>query len=478
MALAQRLFEGVELGDEGPVGLLTYVRTDSVRLAPEAVEALRAHAAGAHGASAVPRTPNRHAGRPRAQAAHEAIRPTSTEWPPERVRPLLTGAGARDLARLYALVFERAVASQMAPAQVEEVELEVEARLDGGRRAVLRAEARSLVAPGWWAASSDGGGPEAPRGPWAAAVLAAGTPVALRGAEVVERPTPPPARFDEASLVEELDERGLGRPSTFAAIVDAIQARGYVERDGRALRPTPLGVAVAGVLGEALPRELDPAFTAAVEERLDRVEAGREGWREVLAWFHAPFREALSRAEAAARAPAGAGTCERCGAPMAPRWGRHGRFLACTAWPACRFTREVEGPSPPGAGEGEAAGEACPDCGGAMVLKRGRFGRFLACARYPACRGKRPVSTGVACPRGCGGVLTERRSRQGRVFYGCSTWPGCDVVTFDRPLPGPCPRCGHPYLVERRTAAGALAVACPSRGCDHRATARGGSGSP
>ncbi|HET9553862.1 MAG TPA: type I DNA topoisomerase [Anaeromyxobacteraceae bacterium] len=487
MALAQRLYEGVELGEEGLLGLVTYLRTDSVRLAAGAVEAARRHVERVFGADHLPASPNQFSARGRGvQGAHEALRPTSMEWPPERVRPLLEAAHERDLGRLYELVWSRFVASQMAPAVYRRAAVELAAG-----DATFRAEGASLAFDGWLAAwgkkpPEQAAGEEPPPGgasAWPAGAplppLEPGQPLRLVEARLLERPARPPPRFDEASLVRELEERGLGRPSTFAAILDTVQEKGYVERHEKALRPTELGRRVTEELARRFPRELDAAFTAALEAKLDAVEEGTADWRLVLAEFHGPFREAVARAEAeareAGRRPIEAGiACDTCGRPLAVRWGRNGEFLSCTGYPACRTTmgfRREGGVIVPERADEVQPGESCPACAAPMILRRGRFGRFLSCSRYPACDGRRDVTIGVACPLGCGGQVAEKRSRQGKTFYGCSTWPGCDFVSWDRPRAGPCPDCGGAWLVERVSKRDGPVIACPDRACGYRRAA-------
>ncbi|MBI5070525.1 MAG: type I DNA topoisomerase [Deltaproteobacteria bacterium] len=481
MALAQRLYEGVELGDEGAVGLLTYVRSDSVRLSPEAVEAARRHVEATWGADHLPAEPPIHRARSRsAQEAHEAIRPTSLDWPPERVGELLEEKGARDLCRLYALVWSRFLASQMAPAAWEETRVAIAA----GTAPPVRLLAKGLrrVFLGYLAAHgerppSDEAGAEEP-GPLPVEAplppLAAGDELRLEALHPERHLSAPPPRFDEAGLVRELEVRGIGRPSTYASILDLVQEKGYVERVERALRPTGLGRLVTEELVRCFPRELDPAFTARMEARLDEVEEGTAGWQEVLQEFWGGFREELARAEGGMRevrgaAPAGI-ACPRCGKAMVVKLGRNGEFLACPGYPECRQTMDFRREGDrivPVADEPAPSDEKCPTCGAPMVVKRGRFGRFLACTRYPQCRTSRPLPIGVDCPLGCGGQLTERRSQRGRSFYGCSRYPACDFVSWDRPLAEPCPRCGSAYLVERHGRDGRL-VACPHKECGYR----------
>jgi DNA topoisomerase I len=475
MALAQRLYEGVELEDEGAVGLVTYPRTDSVRLSAQAVDAVRAHVAATFGEDHLPGGPIQHAGNPRAQAGHEAIRPTSLAWTPARLAAALEGE--RDLVRLYRLVWNRFVACQMAPAIHDRTAVEIEAG-----RATFHAEGVVLRSPGFLAAEPvpdvPAGSDEADGEEGAAAGalpgLEPGAALSLVALDPSRHLSAPPPRFDEAGLVQELDERGIGRPSTFAAILETIQEREYVERVEKRLRPTALGTLVVEELGRAFPRELDFGFTADLEGHLDAVEAGTAPWQTVLADFYGPFQQALARAEASIREVKRPEVqaelaCEKCGKPMAVRWGRNGEFLSCTGYPTCRSTlnfRREDGKIVVERDEEVTVDEICPVCGSPMAMKRGRFGRFLACTRYPKCKGAKPVSIGVDCPKGCGGFISERRSRHGKTFYGCSSYPKCDFVSWDRPRNEPCPRCGSAYTVQKLSPRAIFA--CPHKECGWR----------
>jgi DNA topoisomerase I len=483
MMLAQRLFEGVELGDEGPVGLITYLRTDSVRLSTEAIDAARAFVAEHYGPDELPETPNLYAGRARAQQAHESIRPTSLAWPPDRVRSALRDPSQRDLVRLYQLIFSRLVACQMRPAVYEEAEVAVAAG-----RAEFRVQGLTLRRPGYlaaWAtrppddeAGAEPPPPDARRAGWterAIPSLEVGEALSLVRLVPGQRFTEPPPRFDEASLVKELEARGVGRPSTYASILEAIQEKRYAERLEGSLRPTELGLSVTDWLVRGFPRELDVDFTARLEEELDAVEDGSASSRDVLRRFWVGFERELEKAGqggSAAGEPAASGpVCDRCGThPLVVRWGRHGEFLACSGYPVCRNTMSFrrEGDTiVPIRDEALATEERCPKCEAPMAVRRGRFGRFLACTRYPACDGKRAVPIGVDCPK-CGGALTERRSARGTTFYGCANWSregGCDFVAWDRPRDEACPECGSAWLVERRSRRGGMEVACPNKGC-------------
>jgi DNA topoisomerase-1 len=487
MTLAQRLYEGVELGEEGSVGLITYMRTDSVRLSAEAVDGVRRHIEERYGRDHLPESPNTYRTRQKAaQEAHEAIRPTSLEWTPDRVAPFLEAIGERDMLRLYELVWNRFVACQMVPAVYDQTTADIAAG-----RATFRATGSVLKFPGYLAVygarpPEEEAGAEPEKGENGEArekpedrvlpPLEAGMALELRRLLPEQHFTQPPPRFNESSLVKELEEKGIGRPSTYAAILDVIQEKGYVEKVERNFRPTHLGVLVTDELVRAFPREMDVTFTAGMEEKLDEIEDGNAGWQAVLRDFYATFKEDLARAEVSMRdvkrqeIPTDL-VCEKCGKPMVIKWGRMGEFLACSGYPDCRNTmnfRREEGKIVPEKEEEVQVDEKCPECGAAMVMKRGRFGRFLACTRYPECKGTRPVSIGVACPKGCGGQITERRSRRGRTFYGCSSYPNCDFVSWDRPRAEKCPRCGSPYLLDKYSRREGPFVACPDKECGYR----------
>ncbi len=490
MTLAQRLYEGVELGDEGAVGLITYMRTDSVRLSAEAVEGARGYIAARYGEDFLPESPNVYRTKQRsAQEAHEAVRPTTLDWTPERVEPFLEAQGERDMLRLYELIWNRFVACQMVPAVYDQTTADVQAG-----RAVFRATGSVLKSAGYLAVygaqppSEEAGavpeeGEKADNGEAREKAeerqlppLEPGAALELRKLDPEQHFTQPRPRFNESSLVKELEERGIGRPSTYAAILDTIQEKGYVEKVERTFRPTQLGAVVTDELVKSFPREMDVAFTAGMEERLDEIEEGSARWQAVLADFYATFKEDLARAEVHMRDVkrqeiATDLTCEKCGKPMVIKWGRNGEFLACSGYPDCRNTmnfRREEGRVVPEKEEDVATDEKCPDCGAPMVMKRGRFGRFLACTRYPECRGTKPASIGVSCPKACGGYITEKRSRRGRTFYGCSSYPSCDFVSWDRPRNEPCPLCGGAYLLEKYLKRDGASVACPNRECGYR----------
>jgi DNA topoisomerase-1 len=479
MGLAQRLYEGVELGDEGPTGLITYMRTDSTRLSEDAVRDVRAWIVDRHGAASCPAEPNVFKSKKSAQDAHEAIRPTSTQYDPETVRRLLAKTpserGAReteDLIKLYTLIWNRFVACQMAPAVFDQTAIEIDAGQVG-----LRATGQVMRFAGYlaiYAEAEEGASPDEENA-GSLPDVHEGEILRLLGCQPEQHFTQPPPRYSEATLVRELEEKGIGRPSTYATILSTVQDRGYVEKKEGRLGPTELGVVVNGLLVKSFPEIVSSDFTAQMEEQLDQVEEGVVDWVKLLRDFYGPFEKDLARAKVEMRdlkreEEPTEEVCEKCGKPMVIKWGRNGYFLACSGYPECRntkeYTRNADGtltvqPTT------RPSDQVCPTCGSPMVIRRGRFGEFLACSRYPDCKTTSPISLGVACPRpGCGGYLTEKRSRRGKIFFGCSNYSKtkCDFVSWDRPLPQRCPQCDAAFVVQKVSRAG-VRLRCLAEGC-------------
>jgi len=484
MGLAQRLYEGVEMGEDGPIGLITYMRTDSTRISDDALAEVRAYVGDKYGPTFLPAEPVVYKTKKSAQDAHEAIRPTGLKYDPETVRALWAGGkgGGRDeresddLLRLYTLIWNRFVACQMVPAVFDQTTIDIAAG-----RAELRATGQVIKFPGFLsvyaetvedAVNEDETGASLPD-------VKAGDAVKLLETKPEQHFTQPPPRFSEATLVKELEEKGIGRPSTYAAILSTIQDRKYVEKKEARLYPTELGVMVNGLLVKSFPDIVSTDFTAQMEEQLDQVEEGEANWVKLLDGFYKPFKVDLEKAKVEMRnlkaeeKPTDE-VCEKCGKPMVIKWGRNGHFLACSGYPECRntkeFVRNADGsltvvPST------RPSDQICPTCGAPMVVKRGRFGEFLACSKYPECKTTSPLSLGVDCPKpGCGGYMTEKRSRRGKVFFGCSNYSRtkCDFVSWDRPLPQPCPKCGAKFVVQKLSKAG-VRIRCLTEGCDYTA---------
>ncbi len=454
MMIAQQLYEGVELGKEGPTGLITYMRTDSTRLSPVAVKEARGFIEERFGKEYLPPRGRVYPNRKTAQDAHEAIRPTSMRFPPEAVRSYLTP----DQLRLYELIWNRFIASQMASAIIDQTVVTLEGRGRSGKAYLFQVTGSVTRFPGFMVLYKVEEEKEL-----VLPSLKEGDDLQLLKAIPRQHFTQPPPRYTEGTLVKELEEKGIGRPSTYAVIISTIQERGYVKKEQGKLIPTDLGMEVSDLLVESFPKIMDVGFTARMEEDLDEIEEGKMEWLEAVKEFYGPFKEQVERARREMRdlkreeIPVDI-ECDRCGRRMVIKWGRRGRFLACEGYPACTNTRDfvMEG------GEIKVierkVEEVCPTCGGAMEIKEGRFGRFLACSNYPDCKTTKPLSTGVKCPEeGCDGEILERRSRKGRTFFSCSNYPTCTYSIWNRPADRPCPSCGHPFLVEKRGK-----LTCPS----------------
>jgi len=486
MTLSQKLYEGVDLGEDGTTGLITYMRTDSVRLAPEAVVAVRAYIGNHYGKDYVPETPIVFKTKQKqAQEAHEAVRPTSLDFPPEKVALHLDAQGERDMSRLYELIWNRFVACQMLPAVYDQTVVDVQAG-----RATFRATGSVLKFPGYLAVYGEtlpedeaGAEPEKEGEDGARdkaddrslPALEAGQDLRLVRLLPEQHFTQPPPRFNESSLIKELEEKGIGRPSTYASILSTIQDKGYAEKVERVFKPSHLGLVVTDELVKAFPSELDVAFTAGMEERLDEVEEGTVSWQAVLSEFWERFKVDLAKADEGMRDVKAQQTptdvpCDKCGKLLVIKWGRNGEFLACPGYPECRntmnFRREGEAIVPVKEEE-VLTDEKCPECEAPMVMKRGRFGRFFACTRYPECKGTKSVPLGVPCPK-CASDLSERRSRRGKTFYGCTAYPKCDFVAWDKPRAEKCPLCENPWLVDKFSKRDGALVACPNKECGYR----------
>ncbi len=462
MTVAQQLYEGIDLGAEGPEGLITYMRTDSVRVAREAQDEAREWLTGRLGREYVPDTAPVYRSRGSAQEAHEAVRPSEVRHDPKSIAAFLN----KDQLALYRLIWERFLASQMMPAVYDTVSADIEAG-----RCLFRAQGSVLKFKGFTAVyeesredevrsdeDAEGAMPE----------LREGEVLRLVELEPKQHFTQPPPRYTEASLIKALEELGIGRPSTYASILGTIiNDRGYVHRERRALIPTELGTEVTDLLKPYFPEIMDVEFTAQMEDRLDKIEEGDRKWVDTVQEFYTPFKRDLEKAKKGMRnVKVGAPTdekCPECGEALLERRGRFGKFLACSAYPDCKYTRNLGGSE---RAADQPTDEICPTCSKPMVIKHGRYGKFIACSGYPECKTTKPVTLGIACPEpGCTGQIVERRSKRGRTFFGCSAYPGCKFVVWQRPIAEPCPKCGAPFTTER-AARGRVVRRCVKEGCD------------
>jgi DNA topoisomerase-1 len=480
MMLAQRLYEGVDLGDEGPVGLITYMRTDSTRVAKEAVKEARTFINGRFGKDFVPqRAPVYKRGK-MAQDAHEAIRPTSVARNPEDVASYLDKAALA----LYKLIWKRFIASQMSPAILDQTCVDIEASLYLLRiiGTVVRFPGFSVLYSETKDESQEYGRNDSDKAKAELPILAKGDPLKLLGIEPKQRFTQPPPRYSEATLIKTLEEKGIGRPSTYATILSTIQGKEYVRLEKRYFYPSALGFVVTDLLVTHFPEILDSKFTAAMEKKLDEVEDGSNSWIKVLEKFHAPFIKSLNLAQEKMKSVKINGVptdikCDKCGAYMVVKYGRTGEFLACSGYPECKntkdFKRDEKGLIQIQDREIRTE-KICDRCGRPMVIKKGRFGEFLACSGYPECRNTKSISTGIPCPDSdCDGELVKRSSRSGKTFYGCSRYPKCKYATWDPPVAKECPLCGSRILVERITQSGGKILKCPVKGCKYKIAQEG-----
>jgi DNA topoisomerase-1 len=540
MQVAQRLYEGVEVGDEGSVGLITYMRTDSFRVSADALSDARSHIGSTYGEEYLPEQPIFYRSKKDAQDAHEAIRPTDLGRDPEQVRRYL----GKDEYALYKLIWNRFVASQMRPAIFDETVVDIEAA-----RYLLRAKGSTLKFKGFLAvyeetpdekrqtkpAAADAPAPAAeadmePEPIAALPPLSEGDALRLQKLDTDQHFTQPPPRFSEASLVKELEENGIGRPSTYATIIATIEARDYMEKRTGQLHPTELGFLVTDLLTDHFQDIMNVEYTAAMEAELDEIEEGKDNLLNTLSQFWKKFEKDLKLAskkmpDIKRLEQETEEVCDKCGSPMVLKWGRYGRFLACSAYPECKSTRQLVGEGGEGVPEvhEDLAKEVCPKDGQPMVVKKGRFGPFLACANYPECKitkrlvrgtdGKLQVEVqkpidekcpqcgkdlmwrrgrfgpfiacsdyptckyikkkeakeiGLLCPECSQGQVVERKGRWGRSFYGCKRYPECTFTAQYRPLSEPCPDCGRAYLLEKETKREGRVIFCGNEACHYK----------
>jgi len=521
MILAQRLYEGIDLGKEGAVGLITYMRTDSTRVSDEALQDVRAYIAVKFGPEFLPESANIYKSKKDAQDAHEAVRPTSMEHSPDDVGKYL----AEDELKLYRLIWNRFVASQMTAAISDQTTIDISARGKDASEYLFRATGSVPKFDGFLKVYKEGKDEldeedeeEKHRLP----PVAEGEHLKLRSLLPEQHFTEPPPRYNEATLVKKLEADGVGRPSTYASIISTILEREYVKKEGGRFYPTELGRVVTGLLVENFDDIFDIRYTARMEEELDEIEGGKLAWREAIGEFYDKFDKDLKHAEEhmtdikRMEKPTDL-TCEKCGKPLVIKWGKHGSFIACTGYPDCTYTRELTVDLPdvdkvdlseqgdeeycencgrpmvlkkgrfgtffactgypdckttkPIGGQQKKPDvpldEKCPNCGSNLVLKTGRFGEFTACGNYPACKYVKQKTIGMKCPECSEGEVVERRSKRGKTFYGCNRWPDCNFVSWGKPVEEKCPECGSPYMVEKWLKAGPV-LQCPNAECKHK----------
>lgn len=461
MMLAQKLYEGIELGEEGRVGLITYMRTDSTRLSDDAVKEVREYIYSNYGKEYLPHEARLFKKGKSSQDAHEAIRPTYTKYSPKAVRKYLD----KEMYELYELIWNRFVACQMSAAVFDQITVDVQ-----GGDYLFRATDTIPVFRGFLQVYDDivdESEKQADEDPVSKlpSNLRVNDRAALSNVIPNQHFTKPPPRFTESSLVKELEALGIGRPSTYALIVDTIQTRKYVEQRERRLYPTDLGTAVNRLLTQNFPHLFDVQFTAKMEEELDTIAEGKQTYQQVMEDFYHPFIkdvEGVDKKSSAIKKSLQEKTdevCELCGKPIIIKWGRNGRFMACSGYPTCKNTKPLPGEQQQNA---HMAGMKCELCGGEMIVKGGRFGAFMGCSNYPTCTNTKPISIGVQCPKCTDGYVIERKTKRKRIFYGCSRYPDCDFASWDKPVSQKCDTCGNVYMVIKHTATRGEYLLCPS----------------
>ncbi|OGU25089.1 MAG: DNA topoisomerase I [Ignavibacteria bacterium GWA2_54_16] len=465
MMLAQKLYEGVDVGDEGPTGLITYMRTDSTRLSADAVAQVREYIFDNYGKEYLPKEPRLFKKGKASQDAHEAIRPTSIKLTPKDAKKHLD----KDLYLLYELIWNRFIACQMSPAEFEQMSVDV-----AGGEYLFRATDQRPLFRGFLQVYDDvadeNGGEKDDSDPVSKLPesLAKGQQASLKDLIPRQHFTKPPARYTESSLVKELESLGIGRPSTYAMIVSTVIDRKYVEQNERKLFATQLGMQVNKLLVQYFPDVFNVRFTARMEEELDTIASGKQLYVKVMKDFYDPFIRALEKVDKNAQKikkslqEETSEVCEICGRKMIIKWGRNGRFMACAGYPACKNSKPLAEDQEK---HQHLAGMKCDLCGGDMVVKSGRFGTFLGCSNYPTCKNTKPISMGIPCPKCKQGDLVERKTKKGkRTFYGCNRYPECDFASWDKPVNQPCSNCGSTYLVAKYSQAKGEYLKCPECG--------------
>ncbi len=471
MMLAQQLYEGVELGPEGRVGLITYMRTDSTRISGEAVEAARNYIRSEFGQEFLPKEARQFKKSKSSQDAHEAIRPTHMEYRPEEVKKHLP----REMFLLYDLIWKRFIASQMNPAVYDQITVSIDgvpAKAKNGESYIFRASDSHVKFPGFLqvyditAEDADMSKPDEDSEEMQKfklpSTLKEGEDVGMEDVLTRQHFTKPPARYSESSLVKELESLGIGRPSTYSSIVSTIEDRGYVELRERRLFATDLGMNVNKILSANLPEFFDVKFTAEMESELDEIASGNKKYLDVMNEFYSPFDTAVKKVEGRieeikSTVDGQQVACDVCGSPMVIKWSRRGRFLACSKYPECKNTKPIDAHDD----NNRPTGDKCPECGNDLIYKNSRFGKFIGCSNYPTCKFTKSITTGVKCPE-CGkGELAQRFTRKKRIFYGCTNYPKCHFATWDKPVDVPCPLGDSPFLLSKYTKTKGSYYKCP-----------------
>jgi DNA topoisomerase-1 len=469
MSVAQKLYEGIAL-DDGMKGLITYMRTDSVHLAESALYSIKEKIVALYGKSYCLKHPRVFKQKSKnAQEAHEAIRPTDITLTPDELHARLTP----DQYKLYDLIWKRTIACQMAQAVLDAVAVDIAA----GEGFLFRATGSTVVFPGFMKVYTEGKDENGNDKELMLPQLSEGQGLDLQALVPEQHFTQPPPRYTEATLVKTLEEYGIGRPSTYASIIEILKTRRYVTISDRRFFPEDLGVTVNGLLVDHFPRYVDYHFTAHLEEELDEIARGEMEWKPVVRNFWKPFINLIGKKEAEIKrheiiTEKTDEACPQCGKNLIIRLGRYGKFLGCSGYPECRFIRSLAGRENGAIEQDAATGQTCEKCGKPMVVKEGRYGKFLACSGYPGCKSikslNKSVPTGVKCPECAEGEVIGKKTRRNRIFYGCSRYPQCSFATWNKPVNEPCPQCGSPFLVEKESKRYGVVVSCAKKECGYK----------
>ncbi|XZG69940.1 type I DNA topoisomerase [Chitinibacteraceae bacterium HSL-7] len=465
MRTAQQLYEGIALS-EGTVGLITYMRTDSVALAGEAVAEIRDYIGQNFDTGFLPANPVTYKSKSKnAQEAHEAVRPTSILRTPESVKAFLSP----EQFKLYQMIWKRTLACQMAPAKFDTVGVDIAVG-----QGVFRASGQTLVFAGFMAVYQEDQDDVEDEDEARLPVLEEGDALPVDKLYGEQHFTQPPPRFSEASLVKALEEFGIGRPSTYASIIKTLKDREYVDLDKKRFIPTDTGEVVNKFLTEHFTQYVDYHFTAKLEDRLDEISTGSREWVPVLDEFWKKFHQQIEEKQSLSRKDvtheALDEDCPKCGNKLAIRLGKRGRFIGCSTYPECDYTRNLNDDADTAPVEPEVVeGRVCPECSSALHIKQGRYGKFIGCSAYPKCKHIEPLEppkdTGVECPMCHKGTLREKKSRYGKIFYSCSTYPKCNYATWDPPVAEACPQCKWPVLTIKTTKRRGVEKKCPQKEC-------------
>ena len=473
MSTAQKLYEGVAIGEGGTVGLITYMRTDSVNLSAQALKEAHDLISVAYGKEYALAKPRFYKNKSKnAQEAHEAIRPTYLDKTPTELKKFLTP----DLFKLYELIWKRTVACQMAEALLDQTSVDI--AVSGAKKEsfTLRATGSVIRFPGFMKLYIEGVDDEDEEKEGTLPALNEGEALKLQEVLPEQHFTQPPPRYTEATLVKTLEEYGIGRPSTYASTLNTLVERKYARLDKKRFFPEDVGMVVNDLLTAHFPKYVDYNFTAGLEEELDQVSRGEKQWKPLLREFWNPFITLLQQKEGEVKkddltTETLDEACPECGKPLAIKLGKRGKFIACTGFKeGCKYTRNLESSSSEDAAEPEVSDEKCEKCGQLMLVKSGRYGKYLACSGYPACKNIQPLNkpkgTGVTCPECKEGELAEKKSRYGKLFYSCNRYPDCKFALWDEPVQQPCPKCGFPLLVKKVYKKKGEFLKCPKEGCD------------